>query len=82
MFILWKIEGKKLPISQNLLICSKETSIEEIKSFLYRAILCEYNTLFVFEIIEPLSDSQYNKIYTYIDKILSIKLDNYRRKKE
>ena len=36
----------------------------------------------MFEIIEPLSDFQYNKIYTYIDKILSIKLDNYRRKKE
>jgi hypothetical protein len=69
----------KLPISQNILICGKETSIEEIQSFLYRAILCEYNTLFVFEIIESLSEYQYNKIYTYIDKILSIKLEKYKR---
>ena len=26
----------KLPIAQNILICSNETSIEEIQSFLYR----------------------------------------------
>jgi len=32
----------KLPIAQNILICSNETSIEEIQSFLYRAILCDF----------------------------------------
>ena len=31
----------QLPIAQNLLICNKETSIEEIQSFFYRAILCD-----------------------------------------
>ena len=75
-----KLGIEQLPISQNLLICSKETSIEEIQSFLYRAILCEYNTLFVFEIIESLTDFQYSKIYTYIDRILSIKLEKYKSK--
>ena len=75
-----KLRIEELAISQNLLICSKETSIEEIQSFLYRAILCEYNTLFVFEIIESLTDFQYSKIYTYIDKILSIKLEKYKSK--
>ena len=64
----------QLPIAQNLLICSKETSIEEIQSFFYRAILCDKNTLFVVEIVESFTDYQYNKVFTYIDKLLSIKL--------
>ena len=76
-----KLGNEILPISQNILICSKETSTEEIQSFLYRAILCDYNTLFIFEIIESLSESQYNKIFTYIDKILSIKLEKYKTDK-
>ena len=68
----------KLPISQNILICSKETSIEEIQSFLYRAILCDYNTLFTVEILNSFSNFQHNKMYSYIDKLLSIKLENYK----
>ena len=48
--------GKK-PIAQNILISNKETSIEEIKAFLYRAILCDYNTLFVIEINNSFSDN-------------------------
>ena len=74
LYLFWdKLE--KLPIAQNLLICSKETSIEEIQSFFYRAILCDANTLFVVEIIESFTDYQYNKLYTYIDKLLSIKFE-------
>ena len=76
-----KLGKEQLPISQNILICSKETSIGEIQSFLYRAILCDYNTLFVFEIVGALSDFQYNNIYNYIDKILTIKLEKYKNEK-
>ena len=65
----------KLPIAQNILICSNETSIEEIQSFLYRSILCEYNTLFIIEILESFSSFQHNRMYSYIDKLLSIKLE-------
>jgi len=68
----------KLPIAQNILICSNETSIEEIQSFLYRAILCESNTLFAVEILESFSNFQHNKMYSYIDKLLSIKLEKYK----
>ena len=76
---LYSDKLKQLPIAQNILICSRETSIEEIQSFFYRAILCEYNTLFVIEILESLSDFQYNKIYTFIDKILLIKFEDYKK---
>ena len=69
----------KLPIAQNILICSNETSIEEIQSFLYRAILCDSNTLFTVEILESFSNFQHNKMYSYIDKLLSIKLEKYKK---
>ena len=72
----------KLPIAQNLLICSNETSIEEIQSFLYRAILCESNTLFAIEILESFTNFQHNKMYSYIDRLLSIKLEKYKKQNE
>jgi len=83
-FILFLFETNlnKLPIAQNIIICSKETSIEELQSFLYRAILCEYNTLFVLEILESFSNFQLNKMYGFIDTILSIKLEKYMKKNE
>jgi len=71
----------KLPIAQNILICSNETSIEEMQSFFYRAILCDYNTLFVIEILESFSNFQHNKMYSYIDKLLSYKFKNSEKKK-
>ena len=70
----------KLPIAQNVLICSRETTIEEIQSFLYRAILCEFNTLFVLEILDSFSNFQHNKMYSYIDKLTSIKIEKYKNK--
>ena len=69
-----------MSIAQNILICSNETSIEEMQSFFYRAILCDYNTLFVIEILESFSNFQNNKIYSYIDKLLSYKLENSENK--
>ena len=80
-FILYLFMDKlgQLPIAQNILFCNKETSIEEIQSFFYRAILCEYNTLFIVEIIESFSDFQYNKMFTYIDKLLSYKVEKSKK---
>ena len=37
----------KYPISQNVLLINKTTSLEEIESFLYRSFLCNYNSLFI-----------------------------------
>ena len=69
--------GQK-PIAQNILISSKETSIEEIQAFLYRSILCDYNTLFVVEINESLSDYQQGIMYNYLDELLLYKMDKYK----
>ena len=42
------------PISQALLMCNKETSTDEIISFIHRAILCQDNVLFMISKIEEL----------------------------
>jgi len=70
---------ERLPIAQNILICSKETTIEEIQSFFYRAILCDQNTLFVVEILQTFSNFQHNKMYGYIDKLLSYKFEKAKK---
>ena len=67
----------ELPIAQNVLITSKETSIEEIQSFLHRAILCNYNTLFVVEINDSFSEYQQNIMNSYIDQLLTHKNNKY-----
>jgi len=79
---LFNSKLKKSPIAQNILICSNETYIEELQSFLYRAILCESNTLFVLAILQSFSNFQHNKMYSYIDKLLSIKLEKYKKQNE
>ena len=70
----------KLPIAQNILFCNKETSIEEIQSFLYRAILCDYHTLFIVEINESVSYVQFNEIQNYINESLSYISEKYEQK--
>ena len=66
----------QLPIAQNILICNKETSEEEIQAFLYRAILCEFNTLFTINIYDSFTHIQKNIMNNYINELLS-----YRREK-
>ena len=77
---LFKEKLNKLPIAQNILICSNETSIEELQSFLYRAILCEHNTLFIIEILKSFTNFQHNRMYSYIDKLLTYKFENSENK--
>ena len=62
-----------LPMAQNVLITSKETSEEEMQAFFHRAILCNYNTLFVVEINDSFSEQQQGIMNTYIDQLLSYK---------
>ena len=69
---------KEIPIAQNVLITSKETSSEEIQSFLHRAILCNYNTLFVVEINESFSEHQQNIMNSYLDQLLIYKNNKFK----
>ena len=47
-----------LPLPFTLLICTNNTSEEELISFLYRAFYCKHNILFFLQNIEDLSNSQ------------------------
>ena len=67
----------QLPIAQNILISNEETSIDEIQSFLYRAILCKYNTLFAIEINNSFSDYQQNIMNSFIEDLLEFKKEEY-----
>ena len=68
----------KRPIAQNILITSKETSNEEIQAYLYRAVLCDYNTLFVVEVNESLSEYQQGIMYNFLDELLIYRLGKYK----
>jgi len=62
-----------LPLSQNVLILNKETSLEEMQAFFYRAILCDYNTLFIVQINNSFSNNHQNVMLIIIESLLSYK---------
>ena len=73
------------PISQNVLLINHDTSNEEIESFLYRSILCEYHTLFTIG-INNLDSSQEDfilkknkELINYIKKRDNPKDKNYSK---
>lgn len=70
----------KIPIAQNILINSKETSYEEMQAFFHRAILCQYNTLFVVELNGSFSPYQQRCMNIFLDKILTFKNNEYNNK--
>ena len=74
--LFWNQLGK-LPIAQNVLITNEETSSEEIQAFCHRAILCNYNTLFVVEINNSFSEYQQSIMNSYIDSLLTYKNRKY-----
>ena len=64
-----------LNILNNILICDRETNLEKIKSFLYRAILCDEDSLFVIANLEKLPTS-------IIQKALKILKTLYKNKNQ
>ena len=64
-----KITGN-FPIAQNILLTNNETSTGEIYSFMYRAIKCNYNTLFIISISDDFSTQNLNIMTSLLDKII------------
>ena len=63
----------KIPIINTILICSKDTTIEEIISFLYRAFLCDLPILFLIANIEKLPSPIINDLMKSINDIFAYK---------
>ena len=62
IFQIYKYITGQNPIAQNILLCTKMTSNEEITAFLYRAILCEYNSCFIVAGLESLETEKKSTI--------------------
>ena len=58
LFQIYKFLTLNIPNAQNVLLCNENTSNEEIISFLYRAILCQFNSCFIIGGIELLNSEQ------------------------
>ena len=58
------------PIAQNILLTNNETTIGEIFSFMYRAMKCRFNTLFIVSISDDFSKTNLNKMTSLLDKII------------
>ena len=60
---------KNYPIHHTLLICNRETSSDEINSFMHRAILCPYNVLFMLGKVDKLSSENCQLIIDLITEL-------------
>ena len=62
--------SENFPIAQNILLCNEKTSNEEITAFLYRSILCEFNSCFIIGGIESLKLNQQTYLIENLSQIL------------
>ena len=69
LFQIYKYLTKKTPIAQNILLCNKETSNEELTAFLYRAILCQFNSCFIIGGIELLEFEKKSKLLEILNNL-------------
>ena len=69
-----------MPIAQNILIISKETTYEEMQTFFNRSILCEYNTLFMTIITDSCCDYQKKCMNNIINDLLFYKSKIFKEK--
>ena len=67
-----------LPIANTLLLCNEETTIEEIKAFLYRAIYNDKPILFVMSNMEYLSLSVTQSFLRTLRKLYKLKNKNIK----
>ena len=63
LYQIYKYMTGNNPIAQNILLCNKITTNEQITAFLYRAILCEYNSCFIVGGIELLNNSLFTLFF-------------------
>ena len=76
LFQIYKYFTNNNPVAQNILLCNKDTTKEEIIAFLYRTILCEFNSFFIIGGIETLG---FEKRKIFLDLINNLYVDNFRK---
>ena len=68
---IYKYLTENIPIAQTVLFCNQETTNEELVAFLYRAILCEFNSCFIIRGIELLELDKKSKLVEILNQLLS-----------
>ena len=76
LFQIYKYFTHNNPVAQNILLCNKDTTKEEITAFLYRAILCEFNSCFIIGGIESLKFEQRK---AFLGLINNLYINNYKK---
>ena len=69
LILIYRYLTDQIPKAQFILLCNKETSTEELISFLYRAILCQYNSCFIITGIELLQFKQKMVFQNILDNL-------------
>ena len=67
IFQIYKYLTKNIPIKQNVLLCNFKTSNEELTAFLYRAILCDFNSCFIIGGLEYLDYNIKTKFFELLN---------------
>ena len=70
LFQVYKYLTGNYPVCQNFLICNNETSINEIISFLYRAILCNYHSCYIIGGIHNLNAENKNYLLKLLNNLI------------
>ena len=86
IFQIYKYLTGNSPMAQNVLFCNKITSNEEITSFLYRAILCEFNSCFILAGLESLETEKKTVILDLLNNLFlrgkeEVKMNSFRTQK-
>ncbi len=76
IFQIYKYFTFHNPVAQNILLCNKDTTNEEITAFLYRAILCEFCSCFIIGGIECLNFEQRK---SFLELINTLYVENYKK---
>jgi len=77
----YKYFTNNMPLAKTLLLCKQDTTIEELLSFLYRAIRCKYHILFCLARTNYLSGEKKNFILDTISELLGEETEENRSDK-
>ena len=78
IFQIYKYLTNNTPMAQNILLCNRETSIEELTAFLYRSILCEFNSCFIIGGVELLENDRKSKLIELLNKLYVEKYESMK----
>ena len=77
----YKYFTNNMPLAKTLLLCKQDTTIEELLSFLYRAIKCKHHILFCLARTNYLSGEKKNYILDTISELLGEETEENRSDK-